>query len=89
LIVARKNTRSLWKKVWGDVGAAVAALTGPPVGHQFPPQLERPFFTVGSLQGQEISPIGSRQAGAFYSPPQIPELALLKPQLFALHLPGI
>jgi hypothetical protein len=44
---------------------------------------------VGSLQGQQIGPIRSGQAGAFNRPPQIPELAFLQPQLFALQLSGI
>jgi hypothetical protein len=89
LIGARKNTRSLGKKIWGYVSAAVAALARPPVGHQFPPELERAFLAVGSLKGQEISPVRSGQTGAFYCPPQVAELALFKAQLFALQFSGI
>jgi hypothetical protein len=44
---------------------------------------------MGSLKGQEISPVRSGQAGAFYCPAEIPELALLQPQLLALKLSGI
>jgi len=61
----------LWKKFDGYVGPAVKALAIPPVGHKLPPQLERAFFAVGSLEGEQIRPIRSFDTGAFNRPAEI------------------
>jgi hypothetical protein len=42
----------LWKKFGGNVGPAVEALAVSPIRHKLPPQLERAFLAVGSLEGQ-------------------------------------
>jgi hypothetical protein len=69
--VARKNSRSLWKKVRGYVGAAVNPLTGSPVRDQFPPELDRTLAAMGSVEGQEILPVRGFHAGTFDRPPQV------------------
>jgi len=78
----------LWKKAGGDVGATVDALAVSPVGHKLTPQLERALLAVHLVERQQILPIARLDGGPFNGPPEIPQLALLQPDLLAFSFSG-